>query len=245
MERTFVNKDLIKKRFSRKLDTYNDNAKIQKKMAEKLAELVTEPECNSVLEIGCGTGLLTALAKQKLSFQKYVAIDIVPECEEYIKQVNPQAEFVPSDIESYIEGSEMFDLIISNASLQWVENLSNIVDKLVQKLNKGGTLIFSTFGIENFREIYYVLGKTLTYYSKQELEEKLSKHNPMIEEEIRVMAFKTPKDVLKHIQNTGVNALSAESWTKNDLMNFEKEYNIFCANHPTLTYHPLFVKIQK
>ena len=59
------------------------------------------------------------------------------------------------------------------------------------------------------------------------------------------MAFKTPQEVLKHIQNTGVNALSSEVWTKRDLINFEKEYNGFCANRPTLTYNPIYIKIQK
>ena len=36
-----------------------------------------------------------------------------------------------------------------------------------------------------------------------------------------------------------------KTWTKKDLISFEKEYNSFCANHPTLTYNPIYVKIQK
>ena len=59
------------------------------------------------------------------------------------------------------------------------------------------------------------------------------------------MAFKTPIEVLKHIQSTGVNAISSETWTKKDLENFENGYNNFCANRPTLTYNPIYVKIQK
>ena len=240
-----MNKDLIKKRFSRKLSSYDDNAKIQKQMAENLLNFVTQSDVNSVLEVGCGTGLLTAIAKEKFNFKEYIAVDIVPECGEYIKKINPKAKFIPCDIENYIDNSEQFDLIISNASLQWVENLPNIVDKLFQKLNPNGTLIFSTFGTENYKEIYYVLGKTLKYFSKRELEQIFSKYNLLVEEEIRVMAFKTPKDVLKHIQSTGVNALTTEVWTKKDLVDFETEYNTYCAGHPTLTYHPVYVKIQK
>jgi malonyl-CoA O-methyltransferase len=78
----------------------------------------------------------------------------------------------------------------------------------------------------------------------KELEKKLEQHKPTIEEEFRVMAFETPKDVLKHIQNTGVNAISTETLTKKDLVNFEKEYNIFCSNRPILTYHPIYIKIK-
>ena len=69
----------------------------------------------------------------------------------------------------------------------------------------------STFGRENYREINFVLGKTLNYYTKNELERLFGKYSVIVEEEVRVLSFKTPKDVLKHIQNTGVNAISDES----------------------------------
>ena len=242
-----MNKELIKKRFGRKLREYNENARIQKRMAEKLIKMLSSGyECSDVLEIGCGTGLLTELAVNNISFQKYTAIDIVPDCEEYIKAINPQIEFISDDIEEYIiSDNKKYDLIISNAALQWVDDVTGFVEKLAEKLNNGGTLIFSSFGTENFREIFYVTGKTLPYFSKKEYEEKLKKHNPLIDEEAWVMAFKTPQEVLKHIQNTGVNALSSETWTKRDLINFKKEYNSFCANRPTLTYNPIYIKIQK
>lgn len=240
-----MNKELIKKRFGRKLSSYNNNAHIQKQMAEKLVSMLDKQDNKTILEIGCGTGILTQLAVKNLSCETYTALDIVPDCEKFIKEISPDIEFLPYDIEEYIEQNDKkYDLIISNASLQWVENLPEFTEKLTEKLNPEGTLLFTTFGVENFREIYYVLGKTLHYFSVKELEEQLKKYNPLIEEEIRIMAFKTPKDVLKHIQNTGVNALSTESWTKRDLVNFEKEYNVFCSNRPVLTYHPVYIRIK-
>lgn len=241
-----MNKELIKKRFSRKLSTYNDNAHIQKQMAYKLIKMQEKQNISSILEIGCGTGILTSLAVKTLSYSNYTALDIVSGCDKFIKEIDENIEFVVSDIEEYVEQNDKkYDLIISNASLQWIENLPEFIEKLTERLNPEGILLFTTFGIENFREIYYVLGKTLSYFSVKELREQLKKYNPVIEEEVRIMAFKTPKEVLKHIQNTGVNALSSESWTKQDLVNFEKEYNVFCAYHPTLTYNPIYVKIQK
>ena len=244
-----MNKELIKKRFGKKLGKYNENARIQKRMAEKLISMLSQNRTEAfsdILEIGCGTGFLTEYSVNNLSYKTYTAIDIVPDCEKYIKAINPQIEFISDDIEKYIvSDNKKYDLIISNAALQWVDNVTVFVDKLAEKLNDGGTLLFSSFGTENFREIFYVTGKTLPYLSKNEYEEKLKKHNPLISEEAWIMAFKTPQEVLKHIQNTGVNAISSETWTKRDLINFEKEYNSFCANHPTLTYNPVYIKIQK
>ena len=73
-----MNKDLIQKRFAKNLDTYNDNAKIQKRMAERLLSFLDKKEFSSILEIGCGTGFLTSLLNDDFKFEKYTANDIVP-----------------------------------------------------------------------------------------------------------------------------------------------------------------------
>ena len=241
-----MNKELIQKRFAKNLDTYNENAKIQKIMAERLFSFLKTKNFNSILEIGCGTGFLTSLAVKNLNFCSYTANDIVKECEDYIKTINPNIKFLCNDIERFInEDQEKYDLIISNAAFQWVENFEEFVNKLISKLNPNGILLFSTFGKENYREIYHVIGESLNYYSPLELKDFFKEFNPIIEEEIRIMAFKTPIDILKHIKNTGVNSIEAHSWTKTDMQKFENGYNNFCAKNPTLTYNPIYVFIQK
>ncbi len=240
-----MNKDLIQKRFAKNLDTYNDNAKIQKKMAERLLSFLDRKDFNDILEIGCGTGFLTQLVNEKFSFKTYTANDIVESCEKYVKEINPKINFIPADIEKAVENSDKkYDLIISNAVFQWVENLESFIKLLVSKLNDGGVLLFSTFGPENFREVNFVLGKTLPYYSTNELQEIIKGYKSVVEQEMHVMAFKTPKDILKHIKSTGVNALEMVSWTKTDMQKFENGYNNFCSGIPTLTYHPIYVKIE-
>lgn len=240
-----MNKDLIQKRFAKNLDTYNDNAKIQKKMAERLLSFLDRKDFDDILEIGCGTGFLTQLVNEKFSFKTYTANDIVESCEKYVKEINPKINFIPADIEKAVENSDKkYDLIISNAVFQWVENLESFIKLLVSKLNDDGVLLFSTFGPENFREVNFVLGKTLPYYSANELQEIIKGYKSVVEQEMHVMAFKTPKDILKHIKSTGVNALEMVSWTKTDMQKFENGYNNFCSGIPTLTYHPIYVKIE-
>lgn len=239
-----MNKDLIQKRFAKNLDTYNDNAKIQKKMAERLLSFLERKDFDDILEIGCGTGFLTQLVNDSFNFNTYTANDIVESCEKYVKEINPKINFIPADIEKAVENSDKkYDLIISNAAFQWVENLESFIKLLISKLNEGGILLFSTFGPENFREVNFVLGKTLPYYSANELQEIVKDYKNIVEQEMHVMAFKTPKDILKHIKSTGVNALEMVSWTKTDMQKFENGYNNFCSGIPTLTYHPIYVRI--
>ncbi len=240
-----MDKALIQKRFGRKLKIYDENAKIQKQMAEKLVSLLSgKSDFKNILEIGCGTGLLTKIVSQKCDFEKYIANDIVADCGNYISKINPDIKFIEGDIEKLlVETDKKFDLIISNASIQWIEDFEGFIKKLISKLKTDGILLFSIFGNENFREIFYVLGKTLKYYSKNELIEMFKDFETTIEEEVRIMAFKSPKDVLKHIQSTGVNAITTEVWTKKNLSEFEDGYNNFCSGKPTLTYNPIYIKI--
>ena len=243
-----MNKELIQKRFEKKLSRYNKNAKIQKIMSDKLISLnfdLWKRDFESVLEIGCGTGLFTQGILNQLKYKKYVTIDIVPECKNYIEKISNKIEFYPCDAEEYLENCGNFDLIISNASLQWIEKLPEFVEKIFGKLNNNGAIIFSVFGKDNFKEIKTVTGLSLDYYSKGEWEEMLKNYDCKIDEEIVELAFNTPKDVLKHIQNTGVNAISHKSWTKGDLIDFEQKYNALCKNKPVLTYNPIYIKLIK
>ena len=237
-----MNKDLIRERFAKNLESYDENAKIQKRMAERLVNLVENRNPKKILEIGCGTGFVTRLINERMEFETYLALDILAECETYIKKINPNITFTPDDIEDFIKNnSEKYDLIISNASLQWVEDFEEVVKNLQTRLNPNGELVFSTFGNENFREIYHITGASLEYFSINELQNLFPQAKIYLE--IHIMAFESPKEVLKHLQSTGVNALEQTSWTKKDLSDFENGYNNICSRRPTLTYNPVYIKI--
>ena len=238
-----MNKELIKNRFQKNLKTYDKNASVQKKMADKLLKMLNRKNFDNVLEIGCGTGILTKSAISNLVYEKYTAIDIV-NCEKYIKEISENINFIEQDAEDYIKNNNVkYDLILSNAALQWVNNFPDFIHLLVSNLNPNGILLFTTFGTENFREISFALDKSLKYYSLSQLKDMFSEYQPLIEEEIRILAFKTPKDVLKHISLTGVNAIEQAFWTKSKLREFENIFNNISSNSPTLTYNPIYIKI--
>ena len=241
-----MNKSLIQKRFAKNLTTYNENAVVQKVMAEKLYSMLDAACYDKILEIGCGTGILTSILSQKLNYKEFTANDLIGNCEDYIKSINPQIEFFPMDIENFVQRVQTkYDLIISNAVFQWIENFETFLSELYGLLEDGGSLLFSTFGENNFQEISSTLGVSLKYNSREYFQTILKDYDyEIIEDEIK-LDFPTPKDVLKHIQKTGVNALVETHWTKSNMKNFETSYNFLTKNKPTLTYNPIYVKIKK
>lgn len=234
-----IDKSLVKKRFSKSFKTYDDNAIVQKQMAEKLIDFLPKKEFCSILEIGCATGLLTRQIASKHSFSSFSANDIVSEAEKYVKDIIPNTEFIYGDIEE-INLEKKYDLIISNACLQWCDDIEKTILKLKAALNKGGILAVSIFGKDNIKEINEIFNipvKTIDIA-------KLPKNTLVVEETIN-MFFDSPIDVLRHIKLTGANAIKEMKLTKSILKDFEEKYYEKFAqkNRVQLTYNPVYLII--
>lgn len=235
-----INKELVRKRFSRNLKTYKDNSIVQNEMADRLIKMIDyKPE--KILELGCGSGLLTEKLVKIFSTKTYCAIDIVEECKNYIREISPNIKFYQSDIET-CNFQEKYDLIISNAVFQWIEDLPQFIENLKLSLSTNGVLLFSTFGTDNLIEISKLTGEGLKYKTINELT-SLLRPQEIYEDRIE-LNFDTPMDVLKHLKYTGVNAISNKYWTKSDLIKFEQEYENLCPNKIKLTYNPIYIKIR-
>ena len=229
-----IDKSLVKMRFSKSMKTYNDNAVVQKKMAKRLISLLPRKNFNSILEIGSSTGVLTEQIKKCLTFDEYSANDLIENSKNYINNIIPQNTFIIGDIEE-INLNTKYDLIISNAALQWCENIQQTLDKLYSNLNKNGVLAVSIFGNDNFYELKKVLNIKNTMKTN---------FNGILEKE--KLYFNSPLDVLKHIKSTGANALEYYKFTKSSLKEFVDKYNkLFSSlNKVPLTYQPLYILLE-
>lgn len=244
MVRTIMKKELIKQRFSKNLNTYQENAIIQMNMAEKLINLLPDKSFSNILELGCGTGFLTKIATEKLSYNSYTAVDIVKECEPYIKKVNNDIGFINDDIET-INLTEKYDLIISNAVFQWLNDFETFITKLQNNLTENGIILFTTFGTKNFQEISKVANLSLKYYSIDELKNILKQYTIIhLEEEILDKKFQTTKEMFEHMKKTGVNAISEKTWSLKDFKEFKQNYQNIYKDSVHLTYNPIYILLK-
>lgn len=242
-----INKDLVKFRFKKSLKTYDNSAVIQKETAKILTDKVLSncgKNFDKVFEFGAGTGFLSRNITDKISFKEYYANDIIEESEYCIKNIINNAKFLAGDIEK-IELEQNFDLILSNAVMQWIVDTDELLTKLHRNLKDDGYFAFTTFGEQNFREIKETTGVSLNYLKSETLKEKCSHLFDIIhfEESLKTLCFDTPADVLKHIKYSGTNGIVNLNWSVSKLREFDSFYrNSFSINDKVmLTYNPVYV----
>ena len=240
-----INKILVKKRFQKSLNTYDENAIVQKQMAEKLISLLPRNKYNCIFEVGCATGILTHKIKKKINFEFYSANDIVEDSKPFIDKIIPGNQFIYGDIEE-IKLTSNYDLIISNACLQWCSKPNKTISNLIKHLNNKGVLAISIFGDSNLCEITNILDINNKDYLMSDIKNELKKYNVInyLEENIELF-FNTPKDILKHLKLTGVNSVSDIHFTKSTLKEFEDKYRILYKRDKgyILTYNPVYIII--
>lgn len=248
-----MNKQLIKSRFTKAAASYDKEATVQRQIAERMISLMKDivpVGCRKLLEIGCGTGMFSRLLIRHIHPERIIMNDICQEMEKNLSDIiNEKNTFICGDAEVFSFPKEM-DIIASCSTIQWFTNLRSFFERCHSSLKDGGFLIFSTFGKNNMKEISSLTGAVLPYRSKSELEnELLSLGYDIIHsgEEVIGKSFDTPMNVLHHLKRTGVTGIRTQSWTKNTLEGFCREYTQQYNNgsHVSLTYHPIYIIAKK
>lgn len=232
-----IDKQVVKTNFSKYAKVYDRYSTVQDLCGSKLIKKIEAEKFNTILDIGCGTGSYTALLKKRFPKALVKAIDISGEMIKVSKDKfkGNDIEFIAADAEK-IDFKETFDLISSNATFQWFENLELALKKYAQSLKKGGLILFSIFGPRTF----YELARSLEIFSEQSLaitaSEFLDKakieavlknifSQVKIEEEIHKESYGSLKDLLKKIKYTGARGSSKQGfWTKSRMSAVQEIY---------------------
>ena len=236
-----VNIKTLKSRFEKAMDKYDANAAVQTHMAHKLINAICRygNEFDKILELGSGTGILTRETAAHINYKTYYANDLIEKSKEYLDKILPRYTFISGNAQD-IQLPERMNLILSNALFQWFKNIDFL--HLADMLEKDGLLAFTTFSPENFREIREITGLSLEYKSVDEIKNAMSLSFEIlhIEEYTEVLQFATVLELLAHMKNTGVNALSERNPTFLEVKNFCDKYKEKFTDI-SLTYSPIIV----
>lgn len=100
-----------------------------------------EGEPKTVLDIGCGIGNSTQVVAEHFPHARVVGADNSPDMLRYSREKHPELEFITLDAAHDLgKMQERYDLVFSNACLQWLPDQEQRIREMLGLLNEGGTL---------------------------------------------------------------------------------------------------------
>lgn len=124
------------------------------KFGDSLVELLAPRPGERVLDVGCGTGHLTA--KIATAGAEAVGLDPSAEMLAAARREYPQLRFVEGDARGFDLGA--FDAVFSNAALHWVRPAEDAVRWIARALRPGGRFVAEFGGKGNVARIVAACG---------------------------------------------------------------------------------------
>ncbi len=164
-------KEAIKKAFSLSARTYETQAVFQKETARELVGLIPRGQkFHTIVDAGCGTGLLTELLLERFPGTTILCFDIALPMVERLKEKLGTA-VIPfgADCEVLPLKDCGVDLLVSNLTYQWMEDPLRAFSEAWRVLKNRGYFVFSTLGNETFRELKSSVKKAVALTGKDGL----------------------------------------------------------------------------
>lgn len=121
-------------------DLYDRFEKERMQPSLDLAARIENENCRRALDVGCGSGMSTLCLKRRFPGAEILGADFSEEMLSKARALLPDAQFVLRDCSKPLSDLGKFDIVFSNAFLQWLENQDEFVARAKGLLNEGGVL---------------------------------------------------------------------------------------------------------
>lgn len=105
-----------------------------------LAARVALEQPRRIVDLGCGPGNSTAVVAARWPQARIAGLDSSPEMLAAARREHPEIRWEPGGIAAWADGGEPFDLVFSNAALQWLDDHAALFPKLFARVAPGGAL---------------------------------------------------------------------------------------------------------
>jgi len=153
-----IEKKRVQRAFSRCAQGYENNAQLQKEIAQELvARLLAQPlpsPPTQVLEVGVGTGYLARQLRRRMPFTQIFGCDLALGMLAVVGQKGlPGLHLNAADAENLPYRSACFELVISSLTYQWLNQLKQAIAEAYRVLKTNGQLCLATLGPASLQEL--------------------------------------------------------------------------------------------
>lgn len=216
---------------------YDAAAYVQRIAADRLLRYTLPHAAENIYEPGCGTGIYSGLLLDAFPQASIMGVDICADALTIARRKfpDPRLQLQQNDGELYFAGK--YNLITSNAVLQWYREPLQALHHLRRMLAAGGLLTFSAFGPDSYAELADALLTTnglatkmashafVDYLDWKEVMDSIFSAVEIVEETVQ-QHFPTLRDLLLNIRHTGTGGTisAAHRWTPERFRQLEKNY---------------------
>lgn len=158
-------RSLISAGFSAAADGYDRHASVHRQVATILADRVAALDLladAAVLEVGCGTGLLTERLVPAIPAARLTITDASDAMLAQAARRGPaSARYALYDADTGMPPGGPYDLVVSSLAAQWFADLAASIERLGRALAPGGRLMIAIVGAGSFaswRDAHAVCG---------------------------------------------------------------------------------------
>jgi len=106
-----------------------------------LASRIAVSDPRSVVDLGCGPGNSTQVLHRRWPDASILGVDRSPEMIAAARETYPEQDWLQADIGTWAP-ADPFDIVFSNAALQWLGDHRRLVRRLLGFVRPGGALAF-------------------------------------------------------------------------------------------------------
>ena len=257
-----VDKKEIAIAFNRAVQTYDQQASLQREVADSLIQQVLQNiTSGKILDAGCGTGYVSKRLQQNSQYH-LTALDLSENMLSQAKINQSAHDYVQGDIEALPFSDESFDCVVSNLAMQWCHSLEAAILEQLRVLKSGGQLYLSTLiqpSLWELKKAWQTVDDeqhVMDFISGEMLEHHLAKLelNSSVGHIVcrcyaKELVFKDIFSLLKSLQNIGATALPQRKkglMGKAQLQNLADAYAIYQDEHGLpLTYYVAELRMAK
>lgn len=150
-----VDKRDVARSFSLAASSYDQVAALQRRVADTLLAKIPTDSFHSLLDLGCGTGVMSAQLANMAGVEEVYGLDIAQGMLEFARSQHPHEKLVwcAGDAESLPLKNETLDLVFSSLAVQWCADFQQVCSELQRVLKPGGYGLVATLGPQTLYEL--------------------------------------------------------------------------------------------